>query len=248
MTREDIIAQLKSPGFKEYAKGIENTGTYFKETGYDEKLFENALSVFTYHLDHQHEEITTAYEKIGNNFQLFFIILKTHENASSNWFTGGQVEGLSTFLTHYKEGTLNLSDYFMVTGFTYQIVAQSCRNLLEFADKNEYPEECEALEIFYSVFDELWKLQMTVQGIIRDTKAWDDYITIYLFNNTLNRAGLEEQSRMMAGLSAHENNQDIQNDIVSRYIKSLDGQTQKLETQIKQLASVKETIQEWFPE
>lgn len=246
MTRESILEQLKSSKFSEFAEGIENTSNYFKETGYDEQLFENALSVFTYHLDHKHEEIATAYEKIGNNFPLFFIVLKAHENAS-NWFTGGQVKGLSTFLTGFKEGKLDLSDYFMVSGFTFQIAAQSCKSILEFADKNEYPEECEALEIFYSVFDELWKIQMTAQGIISETKAWDNYITIYLFNKILNRADLESQSRMMAGVSSHENNPDIQNDIVDRYIESLDQQTSRLEGQIKQLAGVKETILEWFP-
>lgn len=247
MTQETILEQLKSSKFSDFAKGIENTKTYFKETGYDELLFENALSVFTYHLDHKHEEIETAYEKINKNFSYFIICLKTHDDISSNWFSKGQIEGLSTFLNQYKEGKLDLSDYFMATGFTFQIAAQSCKNALEVADRNEFQEECEALEIFYSVFDELWKIQMTTQGIIRETKTWDDYTTVYLFNSVLERADLEGQSRMMAGLSEHEDNSDVQEYIVNRYIKSLDSQVKKLEIQKEQIEGVKERIIEWFP-
>lgn len=247
MTQQSILEQLKSSKFSDFAKGIENTKTYFKETGYDEFLFENALSVFTYHLDHKHEEIETAFAKINSNFSYFIICLKTHEDISSNWFSKGQIQGLSTFLTQYKEGKLDLSDYFMVSGFTFQIAAQSCKNALEVADRNEFSEECEALEIFYSVFDELWKIQMTTQGIIGETKAWDNYIISYLFNNVLERADLESQSRMMAGLSEHENNPDIQEYIVDRYIKSLDSQVKKLESQKEQIEGVKERIIEWFP-
>ncbi len=246
-TKDSILEQLKSSKFSDFAAGIENTSTYFKENGYDEQLFEHALSVYTYHLDHKHDEIEEAYSKIGNNLQLFFICIKTHESVSSNWFTEGQIEGLSTFLTNYKEGKLDLSKYFMVTGFTYQIVAHSCENALEITDRNEFPEECEGLEIFQSVFDELWKIQMTVQGIIRDTTSWDDLITVYLFNSALYRADLEGQSRMMAGLSAHENNADIQQEIVVKYIDSLDREMKILDAKKEQIAGVKETMIEWFP-
>lgn len=248
MTQETILEQLKSSKFSDFAKGIENTQIYFKETGYNEPLFENALSVFTYHLDHQHEEIETAYEKIDKNFSSFMNALKTHEDISSNWFSQGQIEGLSTFLTGYKEGKLDLSGYFMVTGFIHQIAAQSCKNALEVADRNEFPEECEALETFYSVFDELWKIQMTTQGIIRETKVWDDYTydAVSIFNRVLHRADLESQSRMMAGLSEHENNDFVKYDIVEKYMESLDSQIKKTEAQKQQLEGLKERITDWF--
>lgn len=247
MTRETILEQLKSEKFSDFANGIKQIGDYCKESGFDDRLFENALSVFTYHLDYKHQEIQDAYDKIGANFQFFFVVLKTHDEVSSNWFTRGQVEGLSTFLSNFKEGKLDLSNYFLATGFVYQIAAQSCKNILEIADKNEFAEECRALEIFYSVFDELWKIQMTVQGIISDTNAWDDYVAVYLFNSTLERADLESQSRMMAGLSAHENNPAIQEDIVVKYIQSLEDQVKKLEVQKTQISEWKEQVVKWFP-
>ncbi|MDR6919738.1 hypothetical protein [Chryseobacterium sp. 2987] len=246
MTREAILEQLKSSKFSDFANGIENTGTYFKESGYDEQLFENVLTVFTYHLDHKHEEIEAAYERFGRNFRLFFIVVKTHEDAS-DMFSRGQIEGLSTFLSNFKEGKLDISGYFLATGFIYQLAAQSCHNVMKFVDRNEYPEEYEALEMFHSVFGELWKLQMTAQGIIRETTVWDDYSAIYLFNNILDKADLESQSRMMAGLSAHEGNTRIQQKIVDNYMESLDWEVKKLEAQKKQVEGVKERIIEWFP-
>lgn len=249
MTQEAILEQLKSSKFSDFANGIENTKTYFKETGYDELLFKNALSVYTYHLDHKHEEIETAYQKIDKNFEPFFNVLKDHEKFSSNWFSSAQIKGLSTFLTNYKEGKLDLSGYFMVSGFTYQIAAQTCESVLEVADRNEFPEECEALELFYSVFDELWKIQMTTQGTIRETKTWNDdsYDAVGIFNNVLNRADLQDQMRMLAGLSAHEKNPYVHYDIVIKYSKSLEIKIDKLETEIKQLTLVQEKVTEWFP-
>jgi hypothetical protein len=247
MTREEILELLTSKKFIDFANGIEKIETYFKESGFDDRVFEHALSVFTYHLDHKHEEIAAAYESIGKNFSLFFSVIKADEKASSDWFTRGQIEGLSTFLSNFKEGKLDLSNYFLASGFTYQIVAQSCKNILEITDRNEYAEECNGLEMFYSVFDELWKIQMTVQGIISDTTNWDDYIVVYLFNSTLYKADLESQSRMMAGLSAHENNSSIQRDIVEKYIESLEKQVKKLESQKTQISEFKDQVIKWFP-
>ncbi len=247
MTKEAILELLKSAKFTDFAQGIEQASTYFKENGKDDLILEEVLTVFTYHLDHKHEEIAAAYEKLGKNFTLFFLIQKTGEEASSNWFTQGQVEGLSTFLTHYREGKLDTSEYFMASGFVYQMVAQSCQAVLKLTDRAAYADECEALEQFYAIFDELWKIQMTVQGMFRSITNWDDFYLVHLVNKTLERADLESQSRIMAGISAHENNPEIQRDIVEVYLKQLDLEIKKLEAQKNNIEGLKEKILDWFP-
>lgn len=248
MTPEAILEELKSTKFTDFAKGINHAVNYLKESEFEARLFERVLTVFTYQLDYKHEEITQAYDKIGRNFQVFFTIQKGEDKLKSDLFSQGQMAGLSTFLTHFREGKLDLSSYFMVTGFSFQIAAQSCKLGLDVIDPSEYADECEALKLFYTVFDELWKIQMSVQTLIQHLTNWDNYSLIHYFNETLERADLESQSRMMAALSAHPNHPDIQQDIVLPYLKALDREIKKLEAEKTQTEALKAKIAEWFPE
>lgn len=244
---EKIISQLTSSYFSDFSDGIETADNNFKEIAQNREIFERVISVFIYHKVYEHKELIEASSKIEQDFPQFANELLSDERVAEDWFLQGQIEGLSVFLFRFSQGELDVSKYFLTFGFVYQIVAQSCENILELADKSKWNEVCDALETFKEIFDNLWKLQMTAQDFISKTEQWNEEI-INSFNHIFYQADVESQDRMLRGLSEHSDNKEVREKIVNNYLNSLNNaiETAEDEDLKSELVALKEEVNELF--